>query len=150
MKGLFAPSLTYRGGLPYWLNVLFWENPKMDNKVKYWDMHERNWKYQLAEDFECVLHFCVSRPVMTDFIQLIDNHLFEKKWYGWEGCSGPTVDTKNTMRAGLVHDSLYQLMRTNMLDRTHFKNLADTELRKILIEDKNCRFKAWYYYQGVQ
>ena len=31
--------------------------------------------------------------------------------YAWDGASGPTIDTRNSMIASLVHDALYQLIR---------------------------------------
>ena len=34
-----------------------------------------------------------------------------EKDYAWDGPSGPTIDTSNSMRASLVHDVLYQAMR---------------------------------------
>jgi hypothetical protein len=38
--------------------------------------------------------------------------LLIKKGYRWDGPSGPTLDTDNFMLPSLVHDALYQLLRT--------------------------------------
>lgn len=71
-----------------------------------------------------------------------------RKGYRWDGCSGPTIDTKSTMRAGLVHDCLYQAMREGGLREPAVED-ADRIFHKILLQDGTGRFRAWYYFKGV-
>lgn len=71
------------------------------------------------------------------------------KHYAWDGASGPTWDDKTNMRASLVHDALYQLMRENLLDRK-FRKYADQLFRDMCIQDGMGKFRAWYYYQAVR
>ena len=47
-----------------------------------------------------------------------------------DGPSGPAIDTKNFMRASLVHDALYQLMRLGTLDKSR-RQYADRLLQTI-------------------
>jgi hypothetical protein len=61
--------------------------------------------------------------------------------YAWDGASGPTIDTRSVIRASLVHDALYQLMRLGVLDRG-WRATADADLARIMIEDGAWRIRA--------
>lgn len=54
--------------------------------------------------------------------------------YCWDGTSGPVIDRKTNMRAGLVHDALYELMRKGLIEYTKWRD-ADNEFARILQED---------------
>jgi hypothetical protein len=47
-----------------------------------------------------------------------DGTLVISPGYAWDGASGPTYDSKSSMRASLVHDALYQLMRLGLLSQS--------------------------------
>jgi len=68
--------------------------------------------------------------------------------YGWDGCSGPTIDDDTNMRGGLRHDFKYQLMRLGRLPIT-CREIADKELHDDCRADGMGKFRAWYYLQGV-
>ncbi len=51
--------------------------------------------------------------------------------YSWDGASGPTVDTENTMVPSLVHDILYQMEREGHLAQ-ETRELADETLHDLL------------------
>ena len=115
----------------------------------------RGYKYELTD---CVHAVAKKLPPPTDvgehrYIAVIDDNgdrlLAIFKGYAWDGASGPTFDDKTNMRASLVHDALYQLMREKLLDRKHRK-YADELFRDICIEDGMGKFRAWYYYQAVR
>jgi len=53
------------------------------------------------------------------------------------------------MRASLVHDALYQLMREDHLPR-ELRKLVDDLMRAHLLEDGMSRFRAWYSYRAVR
>lgn len=56
--------------------------------------------------------------------------------YAWDGASGPAINTKNSLRATLVHDVLYQSMREGGLRFTEdSRKWADREFLLILKED---------------
>lgn len=57
------------------------------------------------------------------------------KGYKWDGASGPTIDTPSTIRASLIHDALYQLIRMGHLDIDIHREAADYEMDKILKQD---------------
>lgn len=69
--------------------------------------------------------------------------------YCWDGPSGPALDTVDFLRASLVHDCLYQLMRERVLPQGA-RPTADRLLREISIEDGMSRWRAWMDWIGVR
>lgn len=55
--------------------------------------------------------------------------------YAWRGLGTPGRTSRLSMRAGLVHDALYQLMRAGELDHRHWRPWADQVMRDLLIAD---------------
>jgi hypothetical protein len=116
--------------------------------------YKSGYKYQLVEDHVELLskEFVggILDKVETDYIVLTDDAwLAIKKGYAWDGPSGPTIDTKNFMRGSLVHDALYQLIRSSKLPYD-YKILADRELKRICLQDGMSKLRAWYVYIGVK
>ena len=75
-----------------------------------------DYKYQLASDYELGTLIFPAESIVTDYIELrVDGKLTVKKSYAWDGPSGPVLDTKENLRASLVHDVRYQLMRLEKL-----------------------------------
>jgi hypothetical protein len=91
----------------------------------------------------------IIEPARSKLITLSpDGLLTIKPFYCWDGPSGPTIDTDNSIRASLIHDVLYQLIRSGKLPRVH-KDYADRMLRDIAREDGMSDFRSWYWYKGV-
>ena len=109
------------------------------------------WKYQLLRKFKIQLDktFDSGRGI-DGFIFLNKAGLLTiYKGYCWDGASGPTIDTKSTMRASLVHDALYQLMRAGKL-KIDYRDWADRWLRDLGIKDGMFRWRAWAWYYAVR
>lgn len=108
--------------------------------------YQKGFKYQLQEDYTLKTDI-LGFDVETDFITLDrDGCLFIRKGYAWDGASGPTIDTKSSMEASLVHDSLYQLMRLGLLPRG-FRSKVDNLFKGICIDKKMYKSRAnvWCY-----
>jgi hypothetical protein len=109
--------------------------------------YKKGYKYQLVCDCPLDTGIYPGRGgVHTDYIDLDENgKLTCHKGYAWDGASGPTFDTPDSMRASLGHDALYQLMRMGLLPPS-CRDEADSLLRKICIEDgmNPVRAKLWY------
>ena len=108
----------------------------------------KHYKYQLLAD-EVILLSAPLPSAQTDFIVLEGRKLICKKYYAWDGLSGPSFDTKRTKIGSLAHDALYQLMRKGLLPRT-YKKFADAELKRLLIKCGVSRFYADIVHKGVQ
>ena len=72
-----------------------------------------------------------------------------KSGFEWDGASGPTVDTRNTMRASLVHDALYECIERGVIDARRRKDV-DREFRIILKQDGMSWIRRWAWYFAVR
>lgn len=107
-------------------------------------------KYQLRAPY---VHKTPLRPAHgagTDWLTLdVDGTLTIRAGYAWDGASGPTYDSKSSMRGSLVHDGLYQLIRLGLLDEKH-RAEADELFHAICREDGMFGPRAWLWYHAVR
>ena len=110
----------------------------------------KSYKYQLMEEFHYRTDFELDEDVEIEFVKLGKEGLLTiAKYYSWDGASGPTYDSLNSMRASLVHDALYQLMRKKKLSQDYVLPV-DQLFKKMLVKDGMSSFRAWYWYQGLR
>lgn len=102
------------------------------------------YKYQLAETLAVELHDKFP-DAEAKWCSVKDGVLIIAENYAWDGASGPVVNTENTLKATLVHDGLYQLMRLGKLPRS-CRKAADKEMKQIMIENGCSKHRAnlWY------
>lgn len=118
----------------------------METKIHY----RRGYKYQLVGNHIFYVDIRPEESIKAGYVQLNKAGVLRiKSGYAWDGCSGPTWDSGGNMRAGLIHDALYQIMRLGLLPQT-FKEAADRELQKAMKEDGAWGIRAWYYYKAVK
>ena len=109
------------------------------------------YKYQLATRYSLSITIKPKKDITTEFITLdTKGKLTIKNGYAWDGPSGPVVDTKGNMRASLVHDALYHLMRHKKLSVKTYKDRADKIFKNICIQDGVPKKIASAYYLGLK
>lgn len=109
----------------------------------------RKYKYQLVKDFTYKTKI-TGYDITTEYIRLeMGGLLHIKKGYCWDGPSGPTFDTKSSMRASLVHDALYQLIRMGLLSPAN-RPATDKELYALCLIDGMWGWRAWLWYRAVK
>ena len=115
--------------------------------MKYQKIH----KYKYRLETQLVIKTSIrSQRINHKLFSLTPDGIFTiHAGYLWDGVSGPTWDTLSTMRAGLVHDALYQAIRLELL-LLYFKPLVDTLFYDIMIEDKVWPFRAKYFHFAVR
>jgi len=112
--------------------------------------YQKGFKYQTQADFTCHIEVFPNAPIKTEFIILTMQGILRiKKGYAWDGASGPTIDTSNTMRGSLIHDALYQLMRQKLLQK-YWRASADVELYKWILKDGMSKIRAYWWHRGVK
>ena len=113
--------------------------------------YRKGYKYQLDESYELEIPLKPSECVRSQFIQLdTSGILCIKRGYAWDGASGPALDIPSLMRASLIHDVLYQLMREKHLDHQEHRCVADLLLKQHCIEDGMWPVAAWLVYKAVR
>lgn len=116
----------------------------MDKRIRYIG----GYKYQLAEGYTQETAICPPNDIHTPFIRLTtDGYLMIAAGYAWDGATR-AADTKNLMRATLVHDALYQLMRHEHLSRAH-QHDADALFYQLMREDGVFTLRAYWIYLAV-
>jgi len=110
-----------------------------------------DYKYQLAEHYKIDIAIKPKEDIKTEFINLdVNGELTIKQGYAWDGPSGPVIDTKENLRASLVHDALYQLMRNKeLVTRTHRK-ATDKIFKDLCKMDGVSNFRASMYYKALR
>jgi len=107
------------------------------DKIYYYKL-KKHYKYVLAKDFSIQTDI-KGFDIKTKYIILNpDGLLTSLHDYAWDGASGPAVDTITILKASLVHDILYQLIRMGLLP-IYFKAYADKFLQDIYIKD--CKYR---------
>ena len=111
------------------------------------------YRYQLVDDYRIKLERVrSSKQIVTNrsWVRLQKSGWLElKAGYCWDGASGPAIDTKRIMRGSLVHDALYQLLRSEYL-APECRKQADEELRRICLEDGMSKVMAFLVYWSVR
>lgn len=114
--------------------------------MKYYKL--KYYQFQVAENTELEL-VNVLPEVDFDWFHVKGNKISIREGYTWDGASGPTIDTKGTIKASLIHDCLYQAMRLGLIDGSNRK-VADKELRDQMIKAGCWKIRAWTWYLAVR
>lgn len=94
------------------------------------------YKYQLAKQYRVRVNVKPRNDIKSEFIDLsASGQLLIRRGYAWDGPSGIAIDRKRNMRASLVHDALYQLMRQSRISKKRWRKEADLEYMRICIQD---------------
>ncbi len=110
-----------------------------------------SYKYQLWESYNRHIDLRPEQDIDTPYVALSgDGRLTVKQSYAWDGPSGPAIDTKTFLRASLVHDALYQMMREELLDHRVHRKRADDLLKTMCLEDGMFVFRAWYAHLALR
>lgn len=108
------------------------------------------YKYQLMEYYSVDIAIFPDKKIVQPFFELSETgKLSIRKGYAWDGASGPAINTESFMRASLVHDCIYQMLRLGLI-HPHYRDYADRLLQSMCIEDGMNRVRAWYVYMAVK
>ena len=118
-------------------------------KIKYKKIKQGKYKYELTESYSIQTEILKACHIAKYIYLTATGSLLICKKYRWDGCSGPTIDDPTNQRAGLVHDSIYQLMAEGLLS-DGWRAYADRLFFKILREDGMPYWRAQYYWLGVR
>lgn len=112
--------------------------------------YRAGYKYQLDTGYNIMLDVAPEKSMATEYISFLPNGLLTiHAGYAWDGPSGPTFDSRSAMRASLVHDALYQLIRREKLPH-EFRELADKVFFGLCLEDGMFYARAWLWHRTLR
>ena len=110
----------------------------------------RTYKYQLTDMYIHALPPAFDGvEAKNGYIQISHNILTIRIGYAWDGPSGPTFDTKDSMRGSLVHDALYQLIQFGYISKD-YRGPADRLLYDICVQDGMWKPRAGLWHWAVR
>ena len=110
---------------------------------------KRGYKYQITQDYHIKLDIRPYKPINLPFVRMdMEGNTRILRGYAWDGASGPTWDTLNSMIGSLVHDVVYQLIRLVLID-PKYKEYADQILHDLCVEDGMYSWRANYWQWAV-
>jgi len=121
----------------------------------YEEIEHKVYKYRVTKSFVTPTRIKGYEIDHKFFKLLPGGSLLVKRGYCADACSGPTLDDDTNMQAGVIHDSLYQMLRLGKLairkkDFNRNRKLADLSFRDQLKADGMGRFRRFYYYWAVR
>lgn len=115
-----------------------------------------NWKYVVES--ESVVYqtrvknrkACITNPRGALLAMLREDGALQIwQGYGWDGPSGPALDTRSFISASLVHDCLYQMIAVGELPLS-CRKAADQTMRDIAKANGMGSVRRWYTYTAVR
>lgn len=126
------------------LAALFWSS---STEVLYRDIAGAK---QLCSEFHFKLPVAPGYAGKAGFISFdAAGRVTVQVGYVWDGASGPTIDTPDSVCAALGHDVMYELMALGLLPVYVFKGPADLWFYERLRADGMPALRAWYWYKAV-
>lgn len=112
--------------------------------------YKSGYKYQTDDDYTFLIpSLAPYAGAKTDYFEIVEGGgLYIYKGYAWDGASGPTWDSKSSMRASLVHDVLYQCMRLDLVPQS-FREEADIILQDLCVQDGMWKWRAALWFRAL-
>ena len=112
--------------------------------------YKEGYKYQLTRPYSVETGICPPTTIDYPYWTLHDNGLLEvSAGFAWDGASGPTWDTKSSMRPSLVHDCFCQMAKDRRIDYKTFAPLYNQLFRDMCVEDGMWPIRADIWRAGV-
>ncbi len=118
----------------------------MSDKIFY----KTSYKYQLTRDYIVQTGIFVPDEITYPFFTLQPNGVLTiKAGFAWDGASGPTFDTKSSMRPSLVHDCFCQMAKDRRIDYNTYAPYYNELFRRMCVEDGMMGVRASLWKAGV-
>lgn len=111
--------------------------------------YKGGYKYQTTELVTYQTNFRPSEIKSNRFVTLHTSGLLSiEAGYAFDGSSGGW-DSKNVMRASLIHDALCQMVNEKLIPKDYQEGI-DWILREVCLEDGMSKIRAWWIYRAVR
>jgi len=99
--------------------------------------YTKGYRYQLKEDEAIQTNLYPVDNIFTPHISLFrSGFMYIKAGYAWDGPSGPTIDTDDSMTPSLFHDAAYELIRNQFLPQD-YRLKADEWMFHMMMERRS-------------
>lgn len=111
--------------------------------------YKKRYQYELLDSFSFSTSFKPPSNVELKYIRIdTDGKITAKPGYAWDGATG-AIDTKSTMKASLLHDICYQLLKLNVIPMRYRKEF-DGLYYKTALQNGMFIGRAFYHYAAVR
>lgn len=112
--------------------------------------YSEGYKYQLEALYACETPV-TGTLIEDDLFTLYESGLLViRRGFAWDGASGPTIDSKSSMRASLVHDVFCVCMRDGRLSYEKWQDTVNEFFRQQCIEDGMWQWRAGLWHAAVE
>lgn len=112
--------------------------------------YSEGYKYQLEALYACETPV-TGTLIEDDLFTIYESGLLViRKGFAWDGASGPTFDSKSSMRASLVHDVFCICMRDGRLSYEKWQDTVNEFFRQQCIEDGMWHWRAGLWHAAVE
>lgn len=123
----------------------------LKENIHYKKITDKKYKYEMLEDWTHNLNcFHIYK---NKYICLKCERIIVKKGFRWDGASG-FPDSKKVLRASLIHDAFYQVIREDWSlkknEKQSLKSYADLIFKEICIEDNTHNAIAFWLHRAVK
>lgn len=112
--------------------------------------YSEGYKYQLGVEHKEMTPITGVLIIDDYFMLEPDGMLTVRKGYAWDGASGPTFDSKSSIRPSLVHDVFCQAMRDGRLVYEDWQDTVNKYFREQLVANGMWPLRAALWYHAVE
>ncbi len=113
--------------------------------------YKTGFKYQLMNALTIATKIKPKFYIHTRYITMATNgtlHIYAG--FAWDGASGWTIDTESSMRASVVHEALYKLIRMGRLCEVKVREEGDEEFYRLCLEDGMWEWRARVWFRALR
>jgi len=113
--------------------------------------YREGYKYQLARDYFKKTPICPEEDIITKWWILTKGGLLLlKDGFAWDGASGPTFDTLNSMSSSAEHDAFCKMLRNRTLDYDRWQDRINQFFHDRCVENGMGAIRAKIWHAGVE
>lgn len=112
--------------------------------------YSSGYKYVLEEAYSCKTPITGVVISHDQFLLELDGTLTIYKGWPWDGASGPTFDSKSSMRPSMIHDVFCYAMRSELLSYSEYQDTVNKFFKQQCIEDGMWEWRAHLWYLAVE
>jgi hypothetical protein len=120
------------------------------SKFYYSNFYHRKYRYKTLSEYKDYFAALSGVSFVHRYVSCTNGILKIEENYAWDGATGVIFDSYYLMKASLIHDALYQMMREGLLDRKKYRKVADKIFYSVMKDSKVNPIRRRLLYIGVR